>query len=154
MPTAGGSVEAAQIVREAVRAYNGDFRTRRTIAIEMGIVTSLGVFAIICVGCFVVMSTTSIRTLWIALAIFGLLYVVAWCTAAPGITPDRSGELFNEEDLDARARIHRDGDIYQSEVVGAGFDGGVNAWAAGDYGRTCNVSEHATIKRRGDERGG
>ncbi len=94
---------ALRAVREGVRSYNADFRTRGLVAIGMGVATSGVVFVGVYVAVFVLTFRLNAQTFWIALAVFGVFFVVAWWTAARGGYVESRDPYSAEEDASFRS---------------------------------------------------
>jgi hypothetical protein len=80
-----------RVVQAAVKEYNADFTTRAWVAIAMGVLTSLGVYALILGISF---AFFCLRTSWwfvIGTAIFGTFFGVSWWACSRGAQDPSDG---------------------------------------------------------------
>lgn len=88
-------------VRKAVREYNADFTTRAWVAIAMGILTSLLVYAFIMIICFFFFCLSAAPWYLVGTAIFGVFFAVAWRAHRRGADPIEGIAPPDQDDLGA-----------------------------------------------------
>ncbi len=89
------------LVREAVREYNADFATKGWVAIAMGVLTSLLVYAFILVVCFFFFCLSAAPWYLVGTVIFGIFFGVSWWSCTRGVDPIDGVRPVDEDDLGA-----------------------------------------------------
>lgn len=88
-------------VRAAIREYNADFRTRAWVAIAMGVLTSLLVYAFIMIVCFFFFCLSAAPWYLVGTAIFAVFFAGGWWSYRRGGDPIAGVTPPDEDDLGA-----------------------------------------------------
>lgn len=89
------------MVRAAVKEYNADLVTKGWVAIAMGVLTSLLVYAFIMLVCFLFFCLSAAPWYLVGTAIFGVFFGVSWWSCARGVDPLEGVTPADEDDLGA-----------------------------------------------------
>ena len=89
------------MVREAVREYNADFATKGWVAIAMGVLTSLLVYAFVLMICFFFFCLSAAPWYLVGTVIFGIFFGVSWWSCSRGVDPIEGVRPVDEDDLGA-----------------------------------------------------
>jgi hypothetical protein len=111
-------------VRAAVREYNADFRTRAWVAVGMGVLTSLLVYAFILMVCFFFFCLSSTPWYLVGTGVFILFFGLSWWSCLRGADPIGSVTPPDEDDLGAiKLATAATGIPFSPRHAAAGFAG-------------------------------